>query len=163
MCLKMVRVWCQLLVRHWIPLELLMLMQACPCWKAEDGAAAGHMAETTSRTFSWCATMGENRKLCNLKLVAFLRLPPSQRNKYLYVRRASLVDSVEFVKATEADRTCIACAQVDLLQWMPVQAVNFYLLPTHMRVLYVGCTSIIWNGFLSFYHFYNAKRIEKRA
>lgn len=39
---------------------------------------------------------------------------------------------------------------VDCLFWPPVQAVNFYFLPSRYRVLYVSLALLIWNVFLSY-------------
>ena len=32
--------------------------------------------------------------------------------------------------------------------WLPAQAVNFFLLPTRLRVLYVGACSFLWMNLL---------------
>ncbi|KAJ8040773.1 Mpv17-like protein 2 [Holothuria leucospilota] len=43
-----------------------------------------------------------------------------------------------------------ACYMVDWMFWPTAQVVNFYLLPTKYRVLYVNCVTVIWDVFLSY-------------
>ena len=36
-----------------------------------------------------------------------------------------------------------------LLYWLPVNALNYGLVPDHLRVLYVSCAGCVWGGFVS--------------
>lgn len=40
---------------------------------------------------------------------------------------------------------------IDWFVWPPAQFINFYFLPKHLRVVYVGFLTLCWNTFLSWY------------
>ncbi|XP_004208761.2 mpv17-like protein 2 isoform X1 [Hydra vulgaris] len=38
----------------------------------------------------------------------------------------------------------------DCCVWPPIQTINFYLIPSHMRLLYINVSTLCWNIFLSY-------------
>jgi hypothetical protein len=39
---------------------------------------------------------------------------------------------------------------VDWLFWPAAQTINFFFLPPHLRVIYIGASALVYNSFLSF-------------
>ncbi|XP_002169394.3 mpv17-like protein 2 [Hydra vulgaris] len=53
----------------------------------------------------------------------------------------------------EIKEKALGVYMVDCMVWPPVQAINFYLIPSHLRVIYIAVASFGWDIFLSYSKF----------
>ena len=54
-------------------------------------------------------------------------------------------------KQSSANAVLLFGFQVDLAVWPLAQVFNFYLIPSHLRVLYVSLVTFGWSTFLAYY------------
>ncbi|XP_038067881.1 mpv17-like protein 2 isoform X2 [Patiria miniata] len=57
----------------------------------------------------------------------------------------TLAESVDVLK-----KKFLTVYMVDILVWPPIQAINFFLVPPQLRVIYVNVFILLWDVFLSF-------------
>ncbi|XP_022097145.1 mpv17-like protein 2 isoform X2 [Acanthaster planci] len=57
----------------------------------------------------------------------------------------TLADSIDVLK-----KKFLTVYMVDIAVWPPVQAINFFLVPPQLRVIYVNVFILLWDVFLSF-------------
>lgn len=70
------------------------------------------------------------------------------RQKFLYIYLVWFL--CKFLSQKKCHKNWFFDLKIDWLVWPPAQAINFYLVPSHLRMAFVNLILVGWNIFLSF-------------